>query len=504
MNSCAYCARRCGDRSAGVPPAAGERLARRPSRPGDAQCHRGTTLIFAADLLAERARITPDKLALVVLETGERLTYADLNSRAERAADALLDRGIAAGDRFGILGENRPEFIALFFGGLKIGAIVVPLSTRATDHEREQIAKDCGMKEVVPLDIKATGNWQPATRIDEEQTACLLYTSGTTGKPKGVMIPRRQLFWNGYNTVVNWDLRYDDVSPLYTPIYHAGGLAAFMIPIFTAGGTMILHRTFNVSEVWQTIEREKCTVVLGVPTIWKMLMDAPEFAGANLGHVRWFISGGAPLPHSIIEAFQKRGVVFKQGYGMTEVGVNCFTMTVEDSYKKPGSIGRPMMFTEVRLTNMDGEIGEMEIRGPHVSKGYWNDDEATRAAYGDDGWFRTGDLAPCDEEGFFYIAGRRKEMFISGGVNIYPAEIEAALVTHPSVNDAAVIAVADEKWGEVGVAFVVGNTSEDELASYLLLRIAKYKVPRRFVFIDGLPRTPYGKVEKEKLRGMIR
>ena len=461
-------------------------------------------MIFDGDLLSERARITPDKLALVVLESGERLTYAELEARAQRAAGALLDRGIGPGDRFGILGENRLEFIALFFGGLKIGAIVVPLSTRATDHEREQIAKDCGMKEVVPLDA-ANGSTSivHGSSFDEEETACLLYTSGTTGRPKGVMIPRRQLFWNGYNTVVNWDLRYDDVSPLYTPIYHAGGLAAFMIPIFTVGGTMILHRSFNVSEVWQTIEREKCTVVLGVPTIWKMLMDAPEFATTSLDHVRWFISGGAPLPHSIIDAFQKRGVVFKQGYGMTEVGVNCFTMTIDDSYRKPGSIGRPMMFTEVRLTNMDGDIGEMEIRGPHVSKGYWNNNEATSASYADDGWFRTGDLARRDEDGYFYIAGRRKEMFISGGVNVYPAEIEAELVSHPSVSDAAVIAVADEKWGEVGVAFIVGKTTEDELASYLTLRIAKYKVPRKFVFVDALPRTPYGKVEKEKLRGMV-
>jgi len=461
-------------------------------------------MIFDGDLLSERARITPDKLALVVLETGERLTYADLEARAQRAATALLDRGIKPGDRFGLPGENRPEFIALFFGALKIGAIVVPLSTRATDHEREQIAIDCGMKEIVPLDAANSSSFiVHRSSFDEEQTACLLYTSGTTGKPKGVMIPRRQLFWNGYNTVVNWDLRYDDVSPLYTPIYHAGGLAAFMIPIFTAGGTMILHRSFNVSEVWQTIEREKCTVVLGVPTIWKMLMEAPEFASANLEHVRWFISGGAPLPHYIIEAFQKRGVVFKQGYGMTEVGVNCFTMTIDDSYKKPGSIGRPMMFTEVRLANMDGDVGEMEIRGPHVSKGYWNNDDATRAAYGDDGWFRTGDLARRDVDGYFYIAGRRKEMFISGGVNVYPAEIEAELVSHPAVNDAAVLAVADDKWGEVGIAFIVGKATEDELASYLALRIAKYKVPRRFVFVDALPRTPYGKIEKEKLRGLL-
>jgi fatty-acyl-CoA synthase len=478
-------------------------------------------VIFDGDLLAERARITPGKLALVVLETGERLTYAELESRVRDAAAMLLERGIAFGDRVGIPGENRPEFIALFFGAMKIGAIAVPLSTRATDHEREQIAKDCGMKEVVPLGARASrpqpasvslGGYLDRARrpIDADETSALLYTSGTTGRPKGVMIPRRQLFWNGYNTVVNWDLRYDDVSPLYTPIYHAGGIAAFMIPIFTVGGTMVLHRSFNVSEVWQTIEREKCTVVLGVPTIWKMMMEAPEFATANLDHVRWFISGGAPLPHYIIEAFQKRGVVFKQGYGMTEVGVNCFTMTVEDSFRKPGSIGRPMMFTEVRLVSVDGdlsiadgEIGEMEIRGPHVSKGYWNNEEATRASYGADGWFRTGDLARRDEDGFFYIAGRRKEMFISGGVNIYPAEIEAELVSHPAVSDAAVIAVTDEKWGEAGVAFVVGNATGEELASYLAHRIAKYKVPRRFVFVDALPRTPYGKVEKEKLRGMV-
>jgi len=188
---------------------------------------------------------------------------------------------------------------------------------------------------------------------------------------------------------------------------------------------------------------------------------------------------------------------------MTEVGVNCFTMTVEDSFRKPGSIGRPMMFTEVRLSEMDGDVGEMWIRGPHVSKGYWNNREATHVSYGEDGWFRTGDLARRDEDGFFYIAGRRKDMFISGGVNVYPAEIEAELVSHPSVSDAAVIAVADETWGEVGVAFVVGSAPAEELGDYLALRIARYKVPKRFVFLEALPRTPYGKVLKEELRRQL-
>jgi fatty-acyl-CoA synthase len=397
--------------------------------------------------------------------------------------------------------------------------IVVPLSTRATEHELRAIAADCGMKtlfygeefagfSVVDSQFPATHRVEESAQAERTQTAsedtyCLLYTSGTTGKPKGVMIPKRQLYWNGYNTALNWGLRDDDVTPVFTPMYHAGGLAAFLIPVFCAGGTVVIQKSFKTSGVWQTIEQERCTVVLGVPTIWKLLMDAPEFATADLAHVRWFISGGAPLPQFVIDTYQKRGIVFKQGYGMTEVGVNCFTMTVDDSFRKPGSIGKPMMFTEVRLENLDGEIGEMWIRGPHVSKGYWNNESATREAYTEDGWFRTGDLARRDEDGYFYIAGRRKEMFISGGVNVYPAEIEAELVSHPSVSDAAVVAVPDETWGEVAVAFIVGAASEEELMVWLTSRIAKYKIPRRFVFIEALPRTPYGKVVKADLVTML-
>jgi fatty-acyl-CoA synthase len=475
--------------------------------------------MFDGDLLAERARVTPDKLALIVVETGERLTYAELNARTDRAAETLRSV-LAPGDRFGILAYNCVEFLELFFAAGKAGVIAVPLSTRATEHELKHIANDCDMRvlfygdefeglSVVSSQLsvryretaQTTDSRQPTT---SEDVYCLLYTSGTTGKPKGVMIPKRQLYWNGYNTAINWGLRDDDVSPVFTPLYHAGGIAAFLIPIFCAGGTMVLHKSFEPAQVWRTIEQERCTVVLGVPTIWKMLMDAPEFATVDLSHARWFISGGAPLPQFIIDAYQKRGVVFKQGYGMTEVGVNCFTMTVDESFRKPGSIGKPMLFTEVKLENVDGdgaeEIGEMWIRGPHVSKGYWNNEPATRDAYGDDGWFRTGDLARRDAEGFFYIAGRRKEMFISGGVNVYPAEIEAELVSHPAVSDAAVIAIPDDTWGEVGIAFVVASATDAELAEYLALRIAKYKLPKRFIFLDALPRTPYGKVVKEELR----
>ncbi len=475
--------------------------------------------MFDGDLLSERARVTPDRLALVSVETGERLTYAQLNARAERAADTLREL-LAPGDRFGLLAHNSIEFLELFFAAGKADVIVVPLSTRATEHELKHIAADCGMKvlfagpgfEEIELGIpryathwrEAASNQKRATSNEAERVYCLLYTSGTTGKPKGVMIPRRQLLWNGYNTAINWSLREDDVSPVFTPLYHAGGLAAFCIPIFCTGGTVVLHKSFDAEEVWRVIEEERCTVILGVPTIWKLLMDAPSFATADLTRVRWLISGGAPLPQYLMEAYQKRGVAFKQGYGMTEVGVNCFTMTVEDSFRKPGSIGRPMLFTEVKLEEMDGDVGEMYIRGPHVSNGYWNNEAGTREAYLDGGWFRTGDLARRDEDGFFYIAGRRKEMFISGGVNIYPAEIEAELVSHPDVSDAAVVAIPDDTWGESGVAFVVGSASEEELVQHLTTRIAKYKVPRRFVFMTELPRTAYGKVVKAELFASLR
>src|ERR1051325_3685614 len=317
--------------------------------------------MFEQELLAERARLTPDKTAIVSAESGERLTYAQLDERACRFAEMLRRNGVGPGDRFGILAYNSIDYVALFFAAGKADAIVVPLSTRATQHELQQIVNDCGMKWLwhdddfasMPLSLPG-GDAAPRSGTAED-IDCLLYTSGTTGKPKGVMIPRRQLYWNGVNTAISWGLRDDDVSTVHTPLYHAGGIAAFLIPIFTAGGTMVVHKTFNASAVWRTIERERATVVLGVPTIWKLMMEAPECATANLEHVRWFISGGAPLPVYIAEAYAKRGVAMKQGYGLTEVGVNCFSMTVEESVRKRGTIGKPMLFTDVRL--VDGEQG---------------------------------------------------------------------------------------------------------------------------------------------------
>ncbi len=365
-------------------------------------------------------------------------------------------------------------------------------------------------------DLDDDPSWRP-TPCDSEHVYCLLYTSGTTGRPKGVMIPHRMVLSNALNTICGWQLRADDVSPIFTPLYHAGGLMAFLVPIFVIGGTIVLHRGFDPGEIWRAVEQERATVVLGVPTIWKMLLEAPEFSTVDMNSVHWLISGGAPLPHYLIEAYEEKGMVLKQGFGMTEVGVNCFAMTIADSFRKAGSIGKPLMFTEVRLIDGDGrdvpvgEVGELLFRGPHVSKGYWNNPQATAEALDTDGWFHSGDQARRDEDGFYYIAGRQKDMIISGGVNVYPAEIEAVLVRHPGVEDAAVVAVPDERWGEVGIAFVVlrpepehGAGSPppdgDSLAAFLAERLARFKIPKAFRILDQLPRTAYGKVVKAELR----
>ncbi len=511
--------------------------------------------MIPADVLGERARLTPDAPALVVVDPPLRLSYRELDERAVRCALAWRGLGLEPGDRVAILAHNRVEYLDAFFAAGKTGTILVTLGTRLTAAELAPILEDSGARAVLydgeladrvealrngaaaaaverwvaldgPRSSESPGDpayadlvaavdpalFEP-TRCAPEDVYCLLYTSGTTGRPKGVMIPHRQIAWNGYNTVCCWQLRADDVSSIFTPLYHAGGLMAFLGPIFTIGGTVVLHRGFDAAEIWRTVEAEGVTVVLGVPTIWKLLAEAPELETSDLSSLRCLYSGGAPLPTWIAEIYQRRGLTFKQGYGMTEVGVNCFSMTVEESVAKLGSIGKPMMHTEVRLVDFDGgeardvatgEVGEMWFRGPHVSLGYWHRPEATAASYLEDGWFRSGDLARRDEDGFFYIAGRAKDMIISGGVNIYPAEIEAVLLQHPGVRDAAVVGIDHPTWGEVGVAFVVplaqGSADAESLVGFLGERLARFKLPKEIVYRQELPRTAYGKVVKGELR----
>lgn len=500
------------------------------------------------DLLRERARLTPAAEALLEVASGRRFTYGELDARTTRTARVLRRvLGLAPGDRVALLSGNRVEFLDCFFAAGRSGVVLVPLNTHLAPPELIQVVRDAGprvliherklteaaaavareveLDAVIPIEsdgggssleelaaAAGNGNWEAPPR-DPEDIYALLYTSGTTGRPKGVMVPHRVVAFNAYNTVLGWQLRGDDVSPIFTPLYHAGGLGAFLTPMLAVGGKVVLHAGFDAKEVWRTIQDEGCTVVLGVPTIWRMLAEAPEFESADLSRVRWFISGGAPLPVELVERYQKRGVVLRQGYGLTEVGVNCFAMTDQDAWERKGSIGKAMMYTQALVVDEEGrdlppgEVGELWLKGPHVTAGYWRKPEATRDAYVDGGFFRTGDLARKDEDGFFYIAGRRKEMFISGGVNIYPAEIEAALLQHPEVADAAVVGVPHQVWGEVGAAVVVPRegalVTPEMLAEYLQGRLAKYKIPKRFVITEELPRTAYGKVRRQDLVDMI-
>ncbi|MFN3412707.1 MAG: class I adenylate-forming enzyme family protein [Thermoanaerobaculum sp.] len=498
-----------------------------------------------ADFLGERARLTPEKQALVDLHTGQRYTYRQLNDRARYTAGAFsVHLHVQPGDRVAVLLHNRVELLDLYFAAAKGSFVFVPLNPRLavpelvkllqhaepevlvyeaeTAEKAEAAAKEVQLRALVPVDNPAKpkrGYWSwllnygpelvYAPPPQPEDLLAILYTSGTTGEPKGVMIPHRMVAFDAWATVLGWQLREDDVSPIFTPLYHAGGLFAFLTPILAIGGTIVLHRTFDPEQVWTTIQKERCTVVLGVPTIWRVLADHPSFASVSLEHVRWFISGGAPLPVSLIERYRQRGVVLRQGYGLTEVGVNCFAMTNEDAWRKAGSIGKPLPFTQAKIVDEDncelpaGEVGELCLAGPHVCAGYYKNPEATAEVFDSQGFFRTGDLAYHDEEGFFYIVGRKKEMFISGGVNIFPAEIEAVLLEHPQVADAAVVGVPDEVWGEKGVAFVVpkpgGELAAEALVAFLKEKIAAFKVPKEFCFVGSLPRTAYGKVVRREL-----
>jgi len=507
--------------------------------------------VITGDILGERARLSPDAVALIHVPTRLQFTYAELDRRALQCARVWTDLcSLVPGDRVCILSENRVEYVDAFGAAGKSGIILVPLGTRSTAHELQQILADCGArcllysaryetlaKELQQLmafeyfiSLDADDNVQKAlsysqavdrvrpdpltTRPQPEDIFCLLYTSGTTGRPKGVMIPHRQIAWNAYNTVVSWQLRQSDRVQVYTPMYHAGGLTVFMTPLFAIGGSIVLHDGFDAAEILQAFRDYECTILFGVPTIFKVFLDSPAFASLDFSHLRWCASGGAPLPLQLLRAYQERGVIFRQGYGLTEVGVNCFAMSDEDSLHKSGSIGKPMMFTKAKLVDPEGnqvatnEVGELCLRGPHVCQGYWNDPAATARVLDADGWFHTGDLARCDEEGFFYIAGRSKDMIISGGVNIYPAEIEKEMLDHPAIAEVSVIGTTDEKWGEVPVAFAAlksgTRASAVELIEFLRPRINKIKLPRQVIFVGALPRNAYGKVLKLELQDRLR
>jgi len=506
--------------------------------------------MHAAELLSTRATLTPNRQALYDVHTGQAYTFTELNQRANRLANFMHEQyDLQKGERVSILAHNCLPYVDLLFGLGKIGAVFAPLNWRLTARELTYIVNDCQPRvlmcspEFAPLleeirlstdiqviislegaDIPGAHSYEELLsqasesdplrpELSPEDAYCILYTSGTTGHPKGAILPHRQILWNAINTVVSWGLSEKDISPILTPMFHSGGLFVFLVPLIYIGGQIILARSFDPEETLKLIVENECSVILGVPTLFQIWMNSPYFKEADFRHVHFFISGGAPCPPSLIKAWsQSKGVVLRQGYGLTEVGVNCFTMTDEDALRKAGSVGKPIFHSRIRLVDAVGcdvaesETGELIISGPIVCSGYWNNVEATVNAL-KEGWFHTGDMARTDDEGYYYIVGRYKDMIISGGENIYAAEVEAIFREHPSVADAALIGQPDEKWGELGLMIVAlklgARVSSDELLEFCQGRLAKYKIPKRVEFIQSLPYSPYGKVIKAELHRMF-
>jgi fatty-acyl-CoA synthase len=492
-------------------------------------------IVDIPDLIAKRAALSADRIAFEEAATRRTLTYAELNANAGRAASLLAARGVGKGDRVAILTRNRIEFFELLLGCAKLGAILVPLNWRMPPaeldglladaepallfHGREEAAAVAGLATKLPVvhldrdyaeerDAAPVGVWRslwPAAA-----TWYLIYTSGTTGKPKGVIYTYRMAVANYVNIGACIDLASTDTTLTFLPNFHTAGINLHALPTLIAGGRVILMDGYDGERLVALLEERRLDTVFAVPTVYQSLLDHPRFAAAPLDAVRHWGCGGAPLPDALAVRYRALGVRVCHGMGMTETGPTAFLVDPADAWARIGSVGRPQLLCSARIVDgedralPDGAVGDLQFSGPGITPGYWRNDEATRAAFTEDGWLRSGDLARRDADGFYWIAGRRKEMFISGGENVYPAEVENVLSAHPDVVDAAVLAEADPKWGEVGRAFVqlapgCGRPDGAALDAFCRERLAAYKVPRRFDFVAEFPRTSAGKIQKHLL-----
>ncbi len=513
--------------------------------------------MYIGDYLGRRALYTPDRLA--VIDAGKapewRLTCKALNERANRYGNWLRDAaGIEKGDRVAIFARDGVEHLDCFFACGKVGAIHTALNWRLHWREIEEIVHSTQPRVLIFSDdfrdgvaalqtalkdsahairhylhtegpgIEGSLHFESALNsgrdapvvcetLSEEDIAALVFTGGTTGSPKAAQVSHRMIAWNTLNTVIH-DLARDDVYLNVFPLFHTGGLFVYTVPQIILGGTTVLMRQFDAARVLDLIERERVTVFAGVPTMYQMLTQAENWQRADLSSLRFCTSGGAPLPLALIDKYNSdKSVRFKQGFGMTEFGPGAFALAPEDALRKAGSIGRPNFFVDARIVNEDGEpipsgeVGELLLRGPSCCSGYFSSTGAYAAAVGADGWLHTGDLARCDEEGYYYIVDRKKDMFISGGENIYPVEIESVLYEHPAVQMCAVVGIPDPKWGEAGVAGVVlkpgATATEEELLSFVNDRLARYKVPRRIILLDSMPVSAAGKILKREIKRQL-
>lgn len=505
------------------------------------------------DWLKKWSQYTPESNAIKDSETGIGYSYSTLYYLSCRLAAHLKSQfGIKPGQRVAVLSTNEIEFIPLFFAVQRIGAILVPANFRLTGREVAHILQDSTPELLIAQDqfsamlgsigspvvpakrwsFDATGDslhafcererkvFSPALARSQEwvipfesqaDSACMLiYTSGTTGAPKGAIISNKMLHWNSLNTHLRLDITTQDVTIGFAPFFHTGGWNVLLTPFLHHGASTILMRKFDAARILELFEKERVTLFFGVPTMLEMMAHTPNFKNIDLKSVRYAVVGGEPMPIELIRTWGQKGVPVRQGYGLTEFGPNVFSLAEKDALRKIGSIGLPNFYIDARVVDdtgtevPQGEIGELVLKGPACTPGYWNNPKATADTIRD-GWLHTGDLVRRDEDGYFYVAGRKKDMYKSGGENVYPVEIERFLSTHPAVREVAVIGVPDPKWGEVGKAYISLNTgmtlTAEDILKFCDGKLARYKTPRHVEIIDDLPKSDSGKILKRMLKG---
>lgn len=477
----------------------------------------------------------------------ERITYNTLAERIDRLATVLCERGVTPGDRVAYLGNNHPSFIETFFASAQLGAIFVPLNTRLAPPEIEFALEDSGATHLIfheeLRDLARAGSWStsvthrlvvegaahngvenyemalgaatPALRdvtVTLDDAAIILYTSGTTGHPKGAVITHGNVHWNSFNMLVDYGVAPGERVLLISPLFHVASLTNGAITALLQGGTVVLHEKFDAGEVLATIEREGITMLSGVPTTYQMLHEHPNWESTDISSLKRLTCGGSAVPERLLQAFGARNLGFSSGYGMTETAPGATALPADRAHDKLGSSGNKHFFTNVKIVDGEGQevpvgvVGEIWIKGPNVIREYWRRPEATAAAF-HDGWFKSGDLGHFDADGFIYISDRLKDMIISGGENIYSAEVEGIIMELNEIAAVALIGVPDEKWGEVPHAYVQlqpgAELTAESIIAHLTGRLAKYKIPKNIVFVDEFSRTASGKIRKAELRTQL-
>ncbi|NND00867.1 MAG: long-chain fatty acid--CoA ligase [Gammaproteobacteria bacterium] len=502
--------------------------------------------INIGDFLTTRAHLNPHKEALFDVVADKRYTYEEINRRANRMCNAVLSLGLEKGDRIALLAYNGHEFLESFFGPAKAGLVIMPLNWRLTAEELSFILKDGGAKAIIydadfsavveqihsrgedgstlqhwieigeqPADFALSyektladqSDEEPADKAEKDDNLFIMYTSGTTGLPKGVVHTHETVFWGVLTGANTSDGRFTDKYLLILPLFHVGALQPLMTCLY-GGNTLVVLRSFDPQQTWALIEQEKITTCLAVPAMLNFMLAVPDFEKYDWSTLRWIMSGAAPLPVSTILAYKELGIEIHQVYGLTETGGPACLIGPDDAARKIGSTGKAFFHTKVRIVGEDGkdlpagEAGEILVKGGHIMKEYWNRPEATAETI-NDGWLSTGDIAIQDDEGFITIQDRIKDMIISGGENVYPAEVESVLLQHPGVADAAVIGQESKKWGECPFAIVVkkhDDLTAEELLAHCNEMLARFKLPKGVAFIDAIPRNPSGKILKRVLR----